>query len=91
MANERCSGCGALIALVGRAHRCVQKSGGTVEARVLDVASRHSIEALPAATVDAVQKLGTPSSPDSTYRYRNADERRAYMRDYMKRKRAKGT
>ena len=57
---DRCPGCGASLALVGRAHNC-------------------------RAVNTAVNK---PKSAVNRGKYPNNDHRRAYMRDYMRKRRS---
>jgi len=83
VANERCAQCGALLAMVGRSHRCI----ATTARGVGTPAGKAGGEACRAPTTE----LGAGKIRDAasgTYRYRNVEQRRAYMRDLMRRRRA---
>jgi len=69
-----CPTCMANMDMVGRSHRCIAR------------------EPVPDQLRDQKEPLDsrTRSSGGSTYQYRDPDSRRAYMRDYMKRKRTPG-
>jgi hypothetical protein len=77
-----CAKCGLNIDMVGRSHRCVPK---TISPESI-VATRSAASARRIATSEAVvaEKLGGAS-----YKHRDADKWRAYMRDYMRARRAK--
>jgi hypothetical protein len=73
-----CKICGLDLDLVGRSHRCVPRVANS---------------ALPMANiVDDVANTPPPAvdvaNSTSTYRYRDAERRRAYMRELMRKKRA---
>jgi hypothetical protein len=68
-----CKLCGLNLDLVGRTHRCIQRVANA-SPPANDVANAAAI-AMANAT--------------STYKYRDVDKRRAYMRDLMKKYRAK--
>jgi hypothetical protein len=70
-----CPHCGANLALVGATHRCIQRVANTM-ANASSVANDMANKVRPRAGV-------------STYRYRDADARRGYMRDYMRQYRRK--
>jgi hypothetical protein len=79
--SDPCPRCGANLRLVGRAHNCIPRSVATVAADMAntchvanDMANR--------STVDVANKAST------TYRYRDVETRRNYMRTLMRRKRA---
>jgi hypothetical protein len=81
-----CERCGKNLALVGRSHNCVANTMANTRKRVAnngDVAQLE--ERLPCK-----QDVGgsTPLVSTNTYRYRDADKRKTYMRDYMRRQRA---
>jgi hypothetical protein len=76
MAN--CPKCGLSIALVGRNHSCKPKS--KIAAKSVSPAAE--IEISKSKDKSRQKITGT------TYRYRNADARREYMREYMRRRRA---
>ena len=67
-----------MLALVGRVHRCVSSSRGAEIGRPLVGHTGQADAGQPGA-----------SAPRGTYRYRDPDKWRAYMRGYMKRRRAK--
>lgn len=71
---DRCPACGAMYALVGYRHHCVP---------------RVRAEPVPAAVKVAAPKAAPVAPEFPTYRHRDPEKRRAYMRDYMRRKRAK--
>jgi hypothetical protein len=66
--SDRCPVCGAVYALVGRAHNC----------RPIPVANR------PA---DVANK---PATKSASYKYRDAEKRRAYQAELMRKRRAAG-
>jgi hypothetical protein len=78
MANMLCGKCGASLVLVGTRHRCVMPPAidGTREPVMPEPIHE---------PMTSTEKLGVKGT---TYRYRDADKRRAYMRDYMARRRA---
>lgn len=83
-AKDFCPGCGGMWSMIGRAHLC---SG-----RLLQEVPR--AEAEPKTRVRAGRTAGlipaTGASPKEGHKkqvYLNTDERRAYMREYMRNKR----
>lgn len=91
MANDRCPTCGASYALVGRVHRCrvantvdVANSMANMIAAGEVALTDAPVGPVPAGTTRA--RTGTRQVP--TYRYRDPEKRRAYMRQLMRRKRA---
>jgi hypothetical protein len=98
-----CGKCGASLVLVGRAHRCVMPpayDNRSVEQQQARVAHTHEVAgAAPATATNGeappqdgpanmpLEAVGTEVGP-STYRYRDPEKRRAYMRGYMARRRA---
>lgn len=82
-----CTLCGANIALVGRVHRCIPRADAQriIDDAIADVNT-------PVNPVNAVSPVNAPSpkiSADATTDHnRAADERRAYMREYMRKRRA---
>lgn len=70
---DNCTRCGANLEMVGRAHRCVPSSRGVVAAK----------RAMP------VEQPPVLRVKSKSYRYRDPEKRRAYMRDLMRRKRAR--
>lgn len=73
--NERCPGCGALIAMVGLRHRC---SG-----RILQTAKAEQV------VTQTVTPTSAKSGLTTTYQYRTPEDRRAYMAEYMRGYRAR--
>ena len=73
-----CPHCGANLALVGGAHRCIQ--------RVANASPNPMANGMGVANSMANKRSDIGAS---TYRYRDADVRRGYMRNYMRRYRAK--
>lgn len=88
MANDRCPDCGAMYALVGHRHLCKPSSDGGVES---GHAEKRGSAHQPQVAIELVTTAGVASGPSdsTTYRYRNAEKRRADMRDYMRTWRAK--
>lgn len=73
--DDRCPGCGAQYVLLGgRVHRC---SGRLLRA-VAEIAPA------PREVPVAAPVVGIPT----TYRHRDPEARRAYMREFMRRKRS---
>lgn len=93
---NRCPACDANMDLVGRTHRCIPKSGGVVEghkAGVVPVSPVHTI-----GSEDELRKrsngsqAGIESSPPAIKRKRapkGTFDKKTYMRDYMRNRRAK--
>jgi len=75
-----CCICGLNLNLVGRAHRCVPRADAEqlIARAVADVN----------APVNAANAPSPAVSADATDHNRAADERRAYMREYMRKRRA---
>jgi hypothetical protein len=73
-----CDRCGANLALVGKSHRCVANVANT---------------RVPVANIMIVtpqQRADIDHAASPTYgRYRDAEARKAYMRDYMRTRRKK--
>jgi hypothetical protein len=68
-----CHKCGKNLALVGRVHNCTPLLMANAMANAVDMAN-------------------TPLEPilaPAAYKYRDAEKRRAYMRELMRKKRAK--
>ena len=75
MTNLHCVRCGANLALVGRMHNC---SGALL------------VKGPPPVVPAPVKVVAPPAAePKSSYRYRDPDKWRAYMRGYMAKRRAK--
>jgi hypothetical protein len=70
--TNNCAQCGANLALVGRVHRCVP---AVVTAQQTSVGQQEPVDSAKPST-------------GSTYRYRDPEKWRAYMRDYMRKRRA---
>lgn len=75
---DRCPICHGMLAIIGRVHRCVPRV----------VVAEISPDPTP-ETVRGAQEF-LKAAQETTYRYRDPEKWRAYMRDYMRRKRAKG-
>jgi len=75
--NERCVVCGALLRMVGRSHRC-------------NPPPLKRVSSVPPKLTkpSELPKLTEPGAVSNTYRYRNVELRRTYMRDLMRRRRA---
>jgi hypothetical protein len=76
MANAtdlHCSICFANLALVGRVHNCIPKNPAQDRMAAKASMNKHA------------QPLDARAA--GTYQYRNTEARRAYMRDYMRKKR----
>lgn len=85
----RCKACG-IVLLFGNVHRCIPTVSGAQDAVPATIdpghrTQRRSMSSSGSATLPA------PAN-SSTYRFRNPDKRRsymrAYMRDYMRKRRA---
>jgi hypothetical protein len=75
-----CPHCAANLALVGRVHRCMANTD-MANSHVANGTSRRKGQ--PTLESGRTVKVGEPD----TYRYRDAEKRRAYMRGYMKKRR----
>lgn len=99
---DYCPICGANIGLVGPRHRCVPraKPDWIIAAEAKAGAAANAPE--PAAAVASVSQSDVVNAPDVTnseppmtnatkvtYRYRDADKWRAYMRAYMAKRRSR--
>jgi hypothetical protein len=93
-----CPGCGGNLALIGRVHRCIPRHV-TVPDPMLPLPAppdRHVANVIHVANDSMANGLANTSSTPgrnrsaSTYRYRNPDQRRAYQRDLMRKRRATG-
>ena len=75
--------------MVGRSHRRNPKSRG-VDQVPSQLPNQQGLQRKPvvavAATADGEQRAGTR---ETTYKYRDPDKWRAYMRDYMRKHRGK--
>lgn len=78
---ERCEQCGANLALVGRVHRCNPRPAGKF------IAEAGQVGMIGDATVTKVRQTSTERV--RRHRAKNPEHYRAYMRDFMRRKRAK--
>lgn len=83
---DPCPLCGANINLVGRAHNCTQR----IAAAPLGCVANNDVANAAADVVNMANASKAPgrNRASLTYRYRNPDTRRLYMRDLMRRKRA---
>ena len=91
MANNNCPDCGANLAMVGRMHRCISRvvAGSPCTVTTDSQVGRRARESAKPVQFDSAS-AGVPEvavGARGTYRYRNADSRRAYMRDYMRTRR----
>jgi hypothetical protein len=75
-----CTLCGANLALIGRAHRCIPRVDAQPVANAID-AGANVANAPPVSA-------GASVTYCYTYRYRDADKRRTYMRELMCKRRA---
>jgi hypothetical protein len=83
---EWCKGCGALASMVGKAtHERNCRAGPVTWTRVNP--HRPVLRPVPAAKPADDRPPGARRR--TTYRYRDPDKWRAYMRDYMRRRRQK--
>jgi hypothetical protein len=95
MKPNPCLLCGANLNVVGKVHRCVPLQIGTAPTNI-DVANEKTSDLANASSManDANDRLAneTPgrNRASSTYRYRNPDKRRLYMRVLMRQRRAAG-
>jgi hypothetical protein len=80
-----CERCGKNLALVGRVHRCMANTNE----RVANSMANNGDVAQLEERLPCKQDVGgsTPLVSTNTYRYRDADKRRTYMRDYMRKRR----
>jgi hypothetical protein len=85
---DPCPHCNANRNVVGKVHRCLPlqiAAERPIDADVAnDVANTDGMANRDMANGSAANRAG------STYRYRNADSRRLYQRDLMRRRRAEG-
>jgi hypothetical protein len=94
MANT-CAACGANIALVGRVHRCRPQmvdgslSMTAVERAAIAEATIASGTVVQSLRADAEAEYRSAADSASTYRYRDPEKRRAYMRNHMREQREK--
>jgi hypothetical protein len=84
MKPDPCPLCGANRNVVGKVHRClplqiVAEPTSTDVANLPSMANEHLANNTPGR-----------NRASTTYRYRNPDKRRTYMRDLMRRRRASG-
>jgi len=86
MKPDLCSLCGAIRNVEGRVHRCLPLQIAPTASPKADVANE--------LANDANDRLAnnTPgrNRASTTYRFRNPDKRRLYMRDLMRQRRAEG-
>ena len=82
----KCPDCGALYAVVERVLNSVQRS---------ELSRSAGNVAAPSSELISTLIAGSPSAPDAkpggagTYRYRDVEKRKAYMRELMQRRRGK--
>ena len=84
-----CDLCGANLAPVGHAHRCVPRAHApnTVDA-IADVDNDMANTESAVGDDMANAQSAAPASASATYRYRDVAGRRAYMRQLMRNRRA---
>jgi hypothetical protein len=87
-----CARCGKNLALVGRMHNCVVANTDTMVANTAKlVANKRGLEKQSSRLPHKQEIAGAGPAPATTSRhgkYADADKRKAYMRDYMRRQRA---
>lgn len=83
MIANRCERCGANLALVGSMHRCVPRQPQPRQDQPSGTNAGGGIEAKV-----IVQPAPDKPSPATYSKYKDKDKRRAYMRDYMRARRA---
>lgn len=88
--NEKCPDCGYNYSLFGRVHRCrppKDRMDGMANVKS-DMANpvANRLEELANAPYGAAKEV----LASKTYQYRNEEKRREYMKEYMRRKRARG-
>lgn len=77
--SDNCPKCGSNLALVGRTHRCVAN----------EVANEPDVANVPTKNVANAEVDVANTSDAKTYRYRDPEKRRTYMKTYMKKRREK--
>jgi hypothetical protein len=85
-----CPDCGANLAIVGRMHRCVAKpvsNGSPAKSMANSMANASHVANEDMANRPMKPRSLTPGT--TTYRYRNTDQRRIYMRDLTREIRAR--
>lgn len=90
---DPCKICGRDMALVGRRHNCrpMTNTAGMTNRDPVDMANT---PAMPEnmANIEPPHMANTPPPAENvanvTYRYRDPEQRRAYMREYMRARRA---
>ena len=93
----KCEKCGGELDWLGGAHACKRRKTKGAPSRLANIggggagqlANMVANTAEPLANSEA-PLANTVQSQGSTYRHRDADQRRAYMRSYMQRRRAGG-
>jgi hypothetical protein len=86
--TNTCSVCGANIDMVGRSHRCIPKSAAERQPSQAGSIPKAGV----AQTRSTRERDGVASvEQPSTYKYRDPDKWRAYMRGYMAKRREKTT
>ena len=75
--TNNCPDCGLSLALVGRNHICKRNPEKPV-----------SVPAAKSKDTSPKKSKGTCPKKSGTYRYRDDDAWRAYMREYMRKRRA---
>ena len=79
---QQCKQCGANLALVGRTHRCIPRADVVVHKDDVVVNTDDVVVNKPKP--ECSHNTGKPRSAD---RHKATDRRRAYMRDYMAKRR----
>lgn len=92
--SDPCPRCGVDMSVWGRMHTCRPRSAPVASASADDLAN-NSVSDVANAESMANDMANEPKAPgrnraSSTYRFRNPDKRRLYMRDLMRRRRATG-
>ena len=81
--SGQCPVCHASYTLIGRMHRCVSQPGSMAAQQPVADLADHGANNNHVANGEVTNS--------STYRYRNPEARRAYMRNLMRRRRASTT
>ena len=88
-----CKDCGLSMDFVGRAHRCVPRAVNrecVTNSMANSAVNNDDVANKVANSIEIMaNKKSDVANISSTYRYRDADKRRSYQRDYMRKRRAK--
>jgi hypothetical protein len=87
---DPCPLCGVDVSIWGRLHTCRPRSAATTPARADHLANTSNPDMANADSMANDTPAPGRNRASPTYRYRNPDKRRLYMRDLMRRKRATG-